>query len=501
MKKISITVDNCLRMDASELDDDTIEEIQDSFTHVNPQRAFLRAIKKPIWGVPKDYKMWALSHGELRVPRGGIQKIREILKERDYSWEMKDERIEGGYCPDFPEYIGHSLRYYQEAAVQAGIFRENCILRSPTGSGKTEFALALLARIGLNALVILPSTGLFKQWIERAKQALGIEFENLGIIQGKTRRLRPLTLAMQATLARGVHEDVSSFFGVVLIDEVQRAAADSMVRIINEFPARYRIGVSASEKRKDKKEFLTYGLFGSIAYEITRDELTAQGHIVDVEIRVIPTEFEAPWYGKDDGRDIDFTRLTEEMTTDEKRNELAVKFILDELRQGEQAIVLSHRREHVFALDRAFLQNRFKTGYMLGEQHKGDRDEFDRTSAGLRDGTVRVGVGTYAALGYGIDLPAVSVGMATTPIGNNKQNFNQVRGRLCRVAPGKKRGRLYLLMDFNVYGLTHLKNVVAWNSTVVVWHNDQWIPARQYLRLKAKNYAKPLRSIEEPLFR
>jgi hypothetical protein len=104
--------------------------------------------------------------------------------------------------------------------------------------------------------------------------------------------------------------------------------------------------------------------------------------------------------------------------------------------------------------------------------------EFDRARAGLRDGSVGAGVGTYEALGEGIDLPAVAVGFATTPIATNKQRFNQVRGRLCRPSEGKSHGRLYVAFDRYVFDERAFNNILSWNRTVKVFWRGAWVDAR-----------------------
>ncbi len=95
-----------------------------------------------------------------------------------------------------------------------------------------------------------------------------------------------------------------------------------------------------------------------------------------------------------------------------------------------------------------------------------------------------MGVGTYQAAGEGIDLPAVSVGVAITPISTNEQMFNQVRGRFCRISPstGKSCGRLYVLYDRAIFDERVLRNIIKWNKTVKVRVGSSWVSAKEYMR-------------------
>ena len=46
---------------------------------------------------------------------------------------------------------------------------------------------------------------------------------------------------------------------------------------IDRFTARYRVGVSADERRKDGKEFLIRDLFGGVAVEVPKGEMVDKG--------------------------------------------------------------------------------------------------------------------------------------------------------------------------------------------------------------------------------
>lgn len=499
MKPVVIVVDNAVRIVTKDLSIEIVDSLKLAFTFDNPDFTFKRLLKLPgWWKEPKDVGMWQENGDHLILPRGCLRKARDVLEENDILYKIRDRRTEGGLCPDFPKYIGPPLRYYQEDGLLAATEKQNCVIRMPTASGKSLLAMALASRIGLNTLVILPTVALFKQWCDDVRDSLQMRPEDLGIIHQKKRSLRPITAAVQGTLAsRGIDEEMKEFFGVIIVDECQKSAAASYVRVVDPFPAKYRIGISADERRKDRKEYLTNGLFGPPAYEIKRKKLEDEGFVIDVEIRILITNFRADWYGltkkKDEWdmgeeveeKEVDFDRLLKEMTSDEERNDLFLHHALEEARAGEQVIILSHRREHCLHLDRFFVKHQIPSGFFIGGADYGV--EFEKTRAGIKDGSIRVGVGTYGALGVGVNLPAVGVGIATTPIGGNRFMFNQVRGRLSRLSSGtgKRTARLYVPVDVLVYP-KHLQNIVSWNPTVKVLDKGRWVEAKQYLKSRKK---------------
>ena len=259
---------------------------------------------------------------------------------------------------------------------------------------------------------------------------------------------------------------------------VHNSAARTHAEVIGQFPSRYRFAMTADERRKDRKEFLVYDAFGDVVHETTRADAEESGAVVDVEVRIVPTPFRAPWYREE----ADFNQLLDQMVGDARRNEIALEIAREEALLGEQMIVLTHRRDHVRVLDLALASHGVRTGCMLGGQDAGDEAAFEATRTGLRDGSIQAGVGTYGALGEGIDLPAVAVGIAATPISANKQKFNQVRGRLCRPSAGKTHGRLYVLFDPHVFDERALGNILAWNKNVKVRVGGIWVDAREHRR-------------------
>lgn len=520
---VLIRIDSRVRVEVSSLDDSIVHELKEAFEHRNPEFYKLQHIGLPTYKTPRVIKTWKLENtwGKLvlSVPRGGLRRVLDVLDTYGIDRTFEDNRTTGkAGLPQQPE---HLLTPFpdQERLLAAAMRLEQCLLKAPTGSGKTCVAFALVSRIDLPTIVVVPNRALFDQWIERAQTELGLRKNQIGQIRGKKRKLMPLTIAMQKTLSQIVDSDpeLLEYFGAFIYDEVQLAAARTCIEAIDPFPAKYRLGISADHRRKDQKEFLIYDLFGGVGEEITRSELIKAGRILDTEIRVIPTEFRADWYGlpddadegddqgfssfdPDEGktsslletdsddapesgahvREIDFDRLLREMSDDADRNALILDWTA-KIAAEQPVLVMSHRREHCRLLDMLLARRNVRTGFLIG----GDdyRKAFEETKASFIAGKIPVAVGTFQAIGYGIDLPQASIVMATTPIAGNKQFFGQVRGRICRAPKGKRGSWMYYFLDIHTsYGQKHLKNLTKWNSKVVVWDSGHWVDGKTYLR-------------------
>lgn len=481
---VVVRVDNRIRVPLDGLDNDLVAQMKKSCEHPNPEFAKRRAMNKSTWNTPRILRTWREEDGHLTFPRGAMKRVRRRLKEAKIPYRVVDARTEGSVLVRPIAYVGHEPRAYQHAGAHAALEREQGIIRAATGTGKTTTALYLASQIGLNTLIVLPNKKLFDQTIRVAGKLLGLTGDRIGMYGDGKKRLRPITCATQQTLwASRVPEEVRDYFGAVIVDEAHHAAARTFAQVIDQFPARYRVAFSADERRNDRMECLVYDAFGDVLHETSREDAERLKAIVDVEVRIVMSDFRADWYkNAEDVDDKDFDRLLVETIANEKRNKLIVHAASNEVAKGHQGIILTHRREHAFTLDRLLVGKGVRVGRMLGEQEAADKHEFNATLEGLLKGTMHVGVGTYEALGEGIDLPDVQFGIATTHIANNKQRFNQVRGRLCRPGKGKTHGRLYVVFDRFVFDEQMYSNILSWNKTVKVHHRGEWVDARLFKR-------------------
>jgi len=217
------------------------------------------------------------------------------------------------------------------------------------------------------------------------------------------------------------------------------------------------------------------------------------GYVHEVEIRVVPTAFEADWFAnirEPKKRVKKLDALYDQMAQDSDRNALAIECVRQSVQdEGEQAIILSLRREHCHVLDSIATRSGLRSGLFIG----GDdyREQFEQTLRGMNARETEVAVGTYQAIGVGFDAPRVARGVCSMPVANNSKGefqFRQYRGRFARVCEGKRDAILYYLLDVNVFGLTPLRNLCKWNARVSVWDasNEAWINARSFLDGKKK---------------
>lgn len=480
-------VDSRIRLPLAELPDEVVAALKAAFTHKNPQHAKLKAMGRfPPKSEPQTYETAREEGDWLSLPRGGRRRVRAILREHGMTRVLFDDRTDGAkdLAGQIPEHL-FEMRDYQAESIDKLVAAENAILRAPTGSGKTVIAFGIAARINLPTLVVVPSGALFEQWLERAPIELGIPVEDVGRIGDGKVSLRPLTIAMQATLARrldgAVGEEIKNAFGAVICDEVQRFAARTFMTSIDPMPARYRIGISAEETRKDRKEFLIHDLFGEVAHDVPRDGLIASGAVLDVEVRIVPTGFRTTCLAQDDPK-----RYLDQIVENEERMHKAINVVLTEVSAGEQVLVMSQRVELARKIDAALVSHGVQSGLLLGGPD--NKKAFAETKKGLKSGRLRVGVGTVQATGTGLDMPSVGVGVIATPLATNRQLFGQVRGRICRPHGARALGRLWYLWDGSMADDVrddeeqHLANLGRWNKVCRVEVDGRLVDSKEFRR-------------------
>jgi superfamily II DNA or RNA helicase len=477
-----------------------LDEVISEFTYPNPE--YEQAVKRSAGRfkvsakIPETIRTVAIrkvrSGLEIVVPRGAQRRLDEVLGV--VGVVVRDDTTTGvsllasplEHLPPF----GVKLRDYQIEQVEVGVANRTCLWRAPPGSGKTTAALALVARLKVPAIVVVPNEKIFDQWVQRAETELGLRPRDIGMLSGShEKRLGALTVAMFQTLANRI-ETCHDSFGLVIADEVQRHGADSLFQTTDLFTARWRIGISGDERRADRKEFLVYDLFGEVRHEVKRESLIEEGSLVDAKIVVLPVDTRLRWY---EGLEPRLRaqphvqqKLIADLAKDESRNATIEDAIAELAAMDVPTLVMTSRIEHAHRIHAMAVRRAGRAGIMVGAKSKAERRQFDFALEAMRTGDMRVAIGTYQAVGVGFDLPALAGGVFAMPCANSSKSrmqFDQYCGRYERPHPSKSDGStLFYLWDHFLFGVGPLKNVSAWRKNVVVRTPSGDVPARAYLK-------------------
>jgi superfamily II DNA or RNA helicase len=115
-----------------------------------------------------------------------------------------------------------ALRWYQEAALARWKAAGNRgVIALPTGSGKTLVAIAAIARLGMAALVLVPTRVLLDQWARVLAACWPYPIGRLG---DGDHQIAPITVATYASAVAWAGR-IGDRFGTVIVDEAHHVGA------------------------------------------------------------------------------------------------------------------------------------------------------------------------------------------------------------------------------------------------------------------------------------
>ena len=199
------------------------------------------------------------------------------------------------------------------------------IAQAPTGTGKTACALNTIAELGLNALIIVPTEAIATQWITSIKNLLGLSDDDIGLLQGNKIDIKnkKIVIGIVNSLAMKDYPSwVYRYFGAVVVDECHRVGSQVFSRAVPRFNARYKIGLSATPKRKDGADTVIQCHLGTIQARSFAEALFTRVYRVNYRSR-------QPVWGKQHGA------VVKCLTLDARRNILIVKCINKLYKKGK----------------------------------------------------------------------------------------------------------------------------------------------------------------------
>jgi superfamily II DNA or RNA helicase len=134
----------------------------------------------------------------------------------------------------------------------------------PTGTGKTEVALAAMAEVQTATLVVAPVRDLMYQWHRRILAAFGYD---AGIVGDSLFDIKPITVTTYDSAC--IHVDkMGAGFGLLIFDEEHHLPSPCRREAAILSTAPYRLGLSATPERSDGLHEDLDWLIGPVAYRM-----------------------------------------------------------------------------------------------------------------------------------------------------------------------------------------------------------------------------------------
>ena len=362
---------------------------------------------------------------------------------------------------------------YQEKAVNALIRAKNGILVSPCGSGKTQMALEIIARIGGKALWLTHTGELLTQSMERAKACYDLPANAYGTITaGKINIGSAITFATVQTMCNIDLRQYAKEWDIVIVDECHKAIGTptkimQFYKVLSNLVARYKIGVTATPKRSDGLERCMTALLGNVEHKIPKEEVeqyTCPVNVMKIETKYQPN-LDVILAG--DGTII-YSSLIDDLIHNEKRNgQIACDVAYLGGMKNAKVLVLSDRVEHLTKLRETIcrmdesLNGKVKQLMALSNSKKA-REERRQVLKDLNEGKINVVLATYALAKEGLDVPNLNYVVFASPI-KDAVTVEQASGRVGRKAEGKAYGTVvdYTDNDFGMLaGFSRKRNSV-----------------------------------------
>ena len=276
-----------------------------------------------------------------------------------------------------------------------------------------------------------------------------------------------------------------------VVHNCQRYAANTYEYTINQFPAKYRIGVSANERRKDGKQFLIYDSIGKVICEMKDKDV---GSRRPSRVFLIPTDFHSEEYDETQNH----VNLLTEMSQDNDRNKLILKAVKRSIKNGKQCLILTERKYQ--ALYFKYALKGYSVGLLVGEtssreiRESGWRDEWKKFMKSYDSHNAYKSVKSLGEKkkldviiatqkgDVGVNIRTIDHMFITTPTGTNMERFNQQKGRCERdynVALEEKFGVKATPHVYYFWDVNHEKLQKAGNSVLKKYNG-------QILKLKGE---------------
>ena len=401
-----------------------------------PGYQYSRAYKRG-WGGEKYY----FSDKTGKFGTGLLSYIEEDLTYLGISYEIEDFRVEDHNDDISLPQI--NFRDYQEDLVRKALAEKGCIIKSPTGSGKTVILGGLIKALeNKTGLIFFTKKQLLYQTYEQLKKwgfDVGLAFGD-GVI------LKPITLCTIQSIDKVIdsHLDQSEF---IIFDEVHEFSKGKIAsKAVKSFPnATYRIGMTATVPRDPISKLNLISGLGKVIEEVNAKDLVEMGFLTEPLIQIIPVKDTADV----DDTDLSYREVYEKfVTNNDLRNEMISELVKAISRKPSRTLIIVKDLKHAEILHEMIpgsLKLEGKDDIMV---RKATIEKFASSDSSVLIGTT--------IMQTGIDIPEITHLVNARGLRSEIATL-QAMGRALRIHKSKKRVYIYDFFDRAPYLEKHAK--------------------------------------------
>ena len=435
-KSLTVTVANLIYFEKAQLPQSLANRLIRLAAFQNPEFYKKQAMRFSVWKEPRVIGCAENYPNHIALPRGCLDAALDLLRENAIGVELVDERYSGE--PIEVAFAG-TLRLDQEAAVAAMLHHDAGVLCAPTAFGKTVTAAAMIARRGVNTLVLVHRTELLKQWQERLQSFLCVGKGVVGTIGGgKAKPTGKIDIAVMQSLSRqGEVNLLVENYGHVIVDECHHVGAASFDAILKQAKAKYVLGLTATPIRRDGQQPIIFMQCGPTRH--TAAKPTGAPHDLAVTPCTLHSRIDLP-------QEAGIQDVFRHLVIDQARTDAITAEVIKAYGQGRKVLVLTERTEHLDVIQTS-LDGKVTSLFVLhGRMAKKQRASLIAELDALPPDAPRVLLATGKLVGEGFDHPPLDTLVLAMPV-SWKGTLQQYAGRLHREHATKTDVRIIDFVD------------------------------------------------------
>ena len=438
---IQCMIENQIYINKSNLLPKEITYLKRLASFTNPKFYELQKLRMPIFyeTTPRIISCFEEGDTYLVLPRGCMDKIKEICKASKVKLILKDKREKG--IPTDYKFIG-TLDKKQEKAMNQLLLHDIGVLSAATGFGKTVISAKIISELKTNVLIIVNRNNLLEQWKEKLSYFLGISKKEIGQIGGGKENLNgKLDIAsFQSLYKRENLDELVKNYGLVIVDECHHVAAFSFERVLKSMRAKHVYGLTATPTRKDGWHKIIYMQCGDIRCRVNNKDSKSSKKVIvrKTNYRYAPLE---------EMETISFSEILNDMSHNELRNSIILQDVKQSVADGRIPIVLTERLEHLNILKQKLEELHVPVVIYKGNMGKKKTKEMQEIIQNAdKNQQARIILATSSSIGEGFDDSRLDTLFLTMPV-SWKGRIIQYVGRLHRNHKDKEELIVYDYLD------------------------------------------------------
>lgn len=325
---------------------------------------------------------------------------------------------------------------------------ESFVLSATTGFGKTYLGSRMIAQRKRTTLIVVTKEDLMFQWRKELLKFTDLTDNDIGVAQQDKcdYKGKKVVLGMVHSLAKGKYPaEFTQYFGMVIFDEVHRMAAETFSEACPMFPAKVRVGLTATTNRSDGKSFIFHAHIGAIRVATALVQLPPKilFRTTGFKLPIVnnPIKVNGQWVRKKGPVHHTPNRMMgvyKAMAANTARNQIIVNFLKSAYNKGRHTIVFSDLKDShltpLMAMAKEAGIPAEDMGYYVGGMSEKAREASKKK---------RIIFATYAMTQEATDIPRLDTAVFATP----RANITQALGRILREHPEKSEPVVLDLVD------------------------------------------------------